>query len=936
MPEMLKSLAEICSKYKLNRKYLIDPGGRLSRNIGYSLVHAGISFANLHPCTIPDIARGIVEDSILGQGGRIVSNKEMQYVIEEIIGSIDPAYFGPLLSQPGIVAEICSAIVGLREHYISSAHLREECFHTKEKCADIRNILSRVEQYLEENRVFDEPRIVEQAETRQSYAREKSVYIILEGAMYNPRYLRFLKGIAGRNLKTIPFLSSGNIKHDLSRDTVKAGSGISSEVAGILRIALRDRIPLDDIEIITVNRNDALSVFTLAQSEGIAVTMGTGYPVIFTETGKLVSLVMEYIKSGYESGYIFQMCIEGFIRGIKDAAPLVRRAGPVRGVEDLIKRLKEHSKHDEHSLGNALVTFLKRVGRIMPQGNPVSVNRLFDIALDFLSQAEIKDEAGLQGLYQITDIAQKKISLFEKELPLPEAVQRASDEMLSLIVGAQSPRPGAIHVTNYLYAGFPPRKKPFFIGLDSRKFPVEFKDNPVLLSTEKTRISPDLVLPHQERDYSLHRFYAAADRFGTEITFSCSLYDPVGNKRIYPSPFFLHIASLVYGVQSLDFEELDKRLSRNPWLPVDIGQIRSLSVSANLHKGLDALEKREGENFTGFDGYVNADLDAYHVINDPKNPVSVTRLETLSQCPFLYYLKNILRLRPLEELAVDDTVWLDRLEAGTILHEVFRDIMSGIAEGSEGITRKHVSVAKKMIEKRLKEKAGSNPPSSQPLYDEMENEMKVTVERFVQHEIEKKETIEPLYFEWGFNPDKMTGEKSLDHPVEIALDKKNRIYVKGIIDRVNRLHDEEGYEVIDYKTGSSSGYEEGKPFAGGLHIQHAVYGLALEGILKETGQEKEPVIRQSGYFFPSERGKSREVLYPFEKDNLCALLSMLGMIVEQGTFIPLYTKSRKTRCRYCDFRPVCDISCRTDRIEKKMEKNAEGVLKYVHGVIAYE
>ena len=66
---------------------------------------------------------------------------------------------------------------------------------------------------------------------------------------------------------------------------------------------------------------------------------------------------------------------------------------------------------------------------------------------------------------------------------------------------------------------------------------------------------------------------------------------------------------------------------------------------------------------------------------DPKgyyatdNVYSVTELEKAAECPFRFFLKRGLGIRPVDDRERDKDVWLDPLTRGSELHEVYATLL---------------------------------------------------------------------------------------------------------------------------------------------------------------------------------------------------------------------------------------------------------------------
>src|SRR5207249_1956521 len=86
--------------------------------------------------------------------------------------------------------------------------------------------------------------------------------------------------------------------------------------------------------------------------------------------------------------------------------------------------------------------------------------------------------------------------------------------------------------------------------------------------------------------------------------------------------------------------------------------------------GRKAAHARASEKFTEFDGYVPEAGRALDPCADGTT-LSVTELERAADCPFRFFLKRGLGIRPVDERERDKDVWLDPLTRGTELHDLY-------------------------------------------------------------------------------------------------------------------------------------------------------------------------------------------------------------------------------------------------------------------------
>ena len=79
---------------------------------------------------------------------------------------------------------------------------------------------------------------------------------------------------------------------------------------------------------------------------------------------------------------------------------------------------------------------------------------------------------------------------------------------------------------------------------------------------------------------------------------------------------------------------------------------------------------------------------------------------------------------------------------------------------------------------------------------------------------------------------------------------------------MDRIGDESSYHfsIWDYKTGRIyKKYRDADPFAQGRLVQHALYMMMAESVLKRKVNRK-AVVEQAGYYFPTGRGQGERIV----------------------------------------------------------------------------
>ncbi len=139
-------------------------------------------------------------------------------------------------------------------------------------------------------------------------------------------------------------------------------------------------------------------------------------------------------------------------------------------------------------------------------------------------------------------------------------------------------------------------------------------------------------------------------------------------------------------------------------------------------------------------------------------------------------------------------------------------------------------------------------------------------------------------------------------PMEIHLPGGIHFKLKGFVDRVDRIGPHE-YRIIDYKTGSTSKYKAAEYFSGGTQLQHAVYSIAVEQWLRETGMDPGAKVTEAEYYFPTERGRGEKVVRTQNRRvELAAIVTKLLESRNRGIYVPA---KDSMVCGWCDYRAVC-------------------------------
>ena len=146
--------------------------------------------------------------------------------------------------------------------------------------------------------------------------------------------------------------------------------------------------------------------------------------------------------------------------------------------------------------------------------------------------------------------------------------------------------------------------------------------------------------------------------------------------------------------------------------------------------------------------------------------------------------------------------------------------------------------------------------------------------------------------------------------------------VAGRIDRIDRLGAGR-YRVLDYKTGGYSLFEDLVQFGKGRILQHALYAIAAEQILRKMGIDARPVVFESGYYFPTRKGEGNKIIREFDRGAFKELVAELITILEKGHFVANPGLADRDCEEYCDYAPICGGAAAKERAKGKKESNKD-------------
>jgi hypothetical protein len=478
-------------------------------------------------------------------------------------------------------------------------------------------------------------------------------------------------------------------------------------------------------------------------------------------------------------------------------------------------------------------------------------------------------------------------------------------------------------------------------GLVEGSFPAPPRQDPILLDGERASLNKAfekmgmegrLALKAERTKEERLLFSLATGSASETVLLTFSRIDPLSGSERLPSEYFLDAAESVAGKRcdpgALDSVPFYRRvpldrlypddgayLNRSEFdlmaaaaaLAGDEGALNYIKAGGDFTSlSLEAESQRWGQSrFTVYDGVMESPV-ALELLKGrfagSSGVVFPTSLECYADCPLKYFMSHILKIELIE--APEDVLSMAPVDRGGLAHLILERLYGRIFKGGAGPPDDWGKTLASIASKLLGDFRADNPFGLPLLWDIDESKLKDDLHAAVAQDLSELGDFTPwkleLKFGYGRRREGEGGKRDQAGAAELPLDGGRVILLGGKIDRVDIDRSRREARVIDYKTGSGTGYKEDR-LGGGTTLQLPLYILGAGGLL---GGEAEVVDAQ--YYLVSGESLGRRVHFSGEalKQRMPDLLTAVGTIVrgiESGIFFAYPGDS----CRYCDYRQAC-------------------------------
>lgn len=738
------------------------------------------------------------------------------------------------------------------------------------------------------------------------------------------------------------------------------------EIKQIFNQIKQSKRSLDDIVIFYTKSDPYVStLFHLSEKYQIPITFGDGLSLLYSQPGRFISGLIKWYNDNYSVPVFIELVNEGLIE-LPDKAPSNSRISRYlreakvgwdssryqtqlelyeNEIQQKIAETKDEQRTEYYQKQLTEIRWVKTwFGTLFKKMPVIEANLNYhELLLSFSSllknhskTSSLLDEQAKTAILETIDVL---LPYADETLNTYDAFEKVKAFILTQNIHQSGPKPGHLHVCSYKKGIYNRRTHVFIVGLDNRSFPGTTGEDPLLLDEERKQLSELLPLLEKKGEDNLYSMLQLLSQTTGPVSFSFCDFSINDNRTVSPAHIVLQGYRMMTENPNADFKSLknlpsyltppDSFEEKDFWNQQFLDHGTNIEIEPELLKSFKNLTygeiaevARKQPTLTEFDGFVHIDPEQYDPRVNKERVLSSGKLEKLATCPYMFFLDDILKLKPIDEMIFHSHEWLDAATRGSLLHSIFETFYRSLG-GERPSYEKHKETINKLAEEKINALKNIQPPPSMSVYEQETEDLVRCCHIFLKEEEVYSEHYSALHFEYEFG----LNEKE---PATIALPSGNTIHVRGVVDRIDQSIDGD-YHIIDYKTGSSYKYNDSSPFKGGRQLQHFIYSLAIEEHMKLDSK-----VDGSSYYFPSDKGlgdryirKQDQIL----RTNGSDLLEKLIDVIKSGHFS---MTDEKDDCKFCDFKSVCRREFYPEEtLEIKQSDDLEGLRKF-KGVRAYD
>jgi RecB family exonuclease len=672
---VVTQIRSFCSSHLFDEKLLVVPSLVAGEQIVAAVGRSGQPVVKLRVATTQSLAAGIVRDAISAEGLRAISTRECAAIVEEVcaetIGPSSP--FHPFRDQPPLYRALVRTLDDLRLGGVAIDRLPDALLSPPGKRRDLAAMLDRYQTLLEERRLIDPAGVLLRAVAKLESGGHDRLPLALIASRRESRIERRLVELLAEGGITV-------VEHDRLADSTPDAGAVSliatEEVEDEIRRIFESLTASQagEAEIVYSAADPYLPLIAqIADESEVDCTFAGGRPVAFTRPGRFAMFLLEWFERDFDSPLLAGALHDGIVavEHPQRLSSLLRELRIGWGASRYPAVLDEAAGGADSARGADLAALRGLTTRLIaaapdPENDGLlALNRIASSVGDAVQEYAPADDAAERDAREAIVAAMRSCGSLTRIRTEPvDATTRLRESILELTSGAAGPRRGSIHVSPLHDGGWSGRPHLFVVGLDSASAGDGSLEDPLLPDRERRAINrltseeppPLPVAATGGTALDLERIVAS----GGPVTLSFASRDILTGSHQMPSTALVPVYQHASGDHTAGYEamlaEIAPASERRSWR------------ERRLHARRDSRERREASR-SGEEG--SAALPAAS---------DMPRLEQLARCPFSYFLKYVLHVKP---FATGADGAAGPLEFGRLIHDLLHTFLLRLRQRGE-------------------------------------------------------------------------------------------------------------------------------------------------------------------------------------------------------------------------------------------------------------
>ena len=378
------------------------------------------------------------------------------------------------------------------------------------------------------------------------------------------------------------------------------------------------------------------------------------------------------------------------------------------------------------------------------------------------------------------------------------------------------------------------------LGLAEGEFPAGLSEDPFLREADRKRLRQrfGLALESSVESAEVEYFYETVTRAWERLLLTRPRL-ATGGALWQPSPFWeetQRLADVREHLLTTENRPTPNRSASWPELMQSVANCAGYSNAsewvqrqkprrlAAVARAAKVLRLRAGSDESHFDGALHALSSDFSRHHGPDKTWSASRLESYRACPFMFFVRHVLGLEPREE----PVEGLDSRQLGTVYHSILEEVYQA-SEVTDPTNLEQLLAALPVVAERVLDDAPRREGFRETAWWEQTRQEIVSNAALSLSALDELRGKLDSKFDADFVPCCHEARFFGSHALTVT-DGQDQFRLRGVIDRVDRSSDGK-LLIIDYKTGSTSGFEN-TAVAKGEKLQLPLYALAARDGLK--------------------------------------------------------------------------------------------------------